>query len=431
VPLLRSPFRAYGLSNFLLPLSVSFQVRQVARSVRNLHVFERCHAILFVVNASESPPVQRRLTVVQIIPAMHSGGAEQSTLEISRALVAQGHRSVVISAGGRLVQNLLTEGSEHLQLDVGRKSVSTLGRISDLHRALRHLQPDIVHVRSRLPAWVTQWAVRGLQPLPHRVTTVHELNTPGPYSSVLTRGERVIVVSQTVRDHVLAHYPDLPVKRLRVIPRGVDPEAFPYGYRPDSEWRETFFAEFPVLSEAPLLTLPARGTRLKGHIEAIELLAALKLRGLPTRLLLLGVEETGHQAYLKTLHELARQRGVDDWLVFTPPRSDVREIYAVSDLILQLSVKPEAFGRTVLEALALCRPVLGYAHGGVGELLAELYPAGRVPALDRARLVERTAELLRLAPPILPLTRYRLADMQRATLAVYEELAAPISLAEH
>ncbi len=87
----------------------------------------------------------------------------------------------------------------------------------------------------------------------------------------------------------------------------------------------------------------------------------------------------------------------------TPPRDDVRDIFAVSALILQLSNKPESFGRTVIEALSLCRPVLGYAHGGVGELLAELYPAGRVPLGDRERLVERAAELLRLAPSIAPL----------------------------
>lgn len=90
---------------------------------------------------------------------------------------------------------------------------------------------------------------------------------------------------------------------------------------------------------------------------------------------------------------------------------------------MQLSIQPEAFGRTVIEALALCRPVLGYAHGGVGELLAELYPDGRVPVGDKTRLVERAAELLRLAPSIQPLTRFRLADMQAATLAVYEEVA--------
>ncbi|MEO6927208.1 MAG: glycosyltransferase [Rhodanobacter sp.] len=363
------------------------------------------------------------LTVIQLIPALHSGGAERSALEIARALVQAGHRSVVISAGGRLAGQLLAEGSEHVTLDVGRKSPGTLGRLGALRRVLRELKPDIVHARSRLPAWMGWWALKGMSPRPHFVTTVHGFNSPGRYSSILLRGERVIVVSQTLRDYVLSHYRWLEPGRVRVIPRGIDQDAFPYGHRPDDAWQKAFFAEFPALTGAPLLTMPARGTRLKGHHDAIELLADLKRRGIEARLLLLGVIEPGREAYVKELQELIRLRGVTSQVVLSPPRDDIRDIYAVSALVLQLSNKPETFGRTVIEALSLCRPVLGYAHGGVGELLAELYPAGRVPLGDRERLVERAAELLRVAPPIPLLQSYRLGDMQHATLALYEEVS--------
>jgi glycosyltransferase involved in cell wall biosynthesis len=365
------------------------------------------------------------LTVVQLIPALHSGGAERSALEIARALVQAGHRSVVISAGGRLVERLQAEGSEHITLDLGRKSLAALGRVGPLRRLLRELKPDIVHARSRLPAWMGWWALRGVSPRPHFVTTVHGFNSPGRYSSILLRGERVIVVSQTLRDYVLSHYRWLEPGRVRVIPRGIDQEAFPYGHRPDDAWHKAFFAEFPTLAGAPLLTMPARGTRLKGHHDAIELLANLKRRGIEARLLLLGVVEPGREAYVAELQELIRLRGVTSQVVLSPPRDDIRDIYALSALVLQLSNKPETFGRTVIEALSLCRPVLGYAHGGVGELLAELYPAGRVPLGDRERLVERAAELLRVAPPISPLQSYRLSDMQQATLALYEEVSQP------
>jgi len=364
------------------------------------------------------------LTVVQLIPALHSGGAERSALEIARTLVQAGHRSVVISAGGRLVEQLRAEGSEHITLDLGRKSLRTLGRLGALRRVLRELKPDIVHARSRLPAWLGWWAMKGMTPQPHFVTTVHGLNSPGRYSAILLRGERVIAVSQTLRDFVLSHYPWLEPARVRVIPRGIDPAAFPYGHRPDDAWQKAFFAEYPTLAGAPLLTLPARGTRLKGHHDAIELLADLKRRGIEARLLLLGVIEPGREAYVAELRELIRVRGLGLQVVLMPPRHDIRDIYAISTLVLQLSNKPESFGRTVIEALSLCRPVLGYAHGGVGELLAELYPAGRVPPGDRERLVERAAELLRVAPPIAPLQSYRLIDMQQATLALYDEVAA-------
>ena len=363
------------------------------------------------------------LTVVQLIPALHSGGAERSVLEMGQALVRAGHRSVVISAGGRLTAQLEAEGSEHITLDIGRKSLSTLGRLWRLRRILRELKPDVVHVRSRLPAWMGWWALKGMSPRPHFVTTVHGLNSPGRYSAIMLRGERIVVVSQTVRDYLISHYSKLDTTRIRIIPRGIDPEAFPYGHRPEESWQKAFFNGLPKLAGAPLLTLPGRGTRLKGHHDAIELVAELKQRGIDTRLLLLGVIEPGREAYVQELKDLIKGRGVENQVVMTPARQDVRDIYAMSALVLQLSNKPEAFGRTVVEALALCRPVLGYAHGGVGELLAELYPAGRVPPGDRERLVERAAELLRVAPPIAPLQRYRLIDMQHAALALYEEVA--------
>lgn len=366
----------------------------------------------------------RRLTVVQLIPALHSGGAERSTLEIARALVQAGHRSVVISAGGRLTTQLVADGSEHITLPIGRKSLRTLAAVGALRRTLRAINPDIVHARSRVPAWLGWWALKGMRPRPHFVTTVHGLNSPGWYSGIMLRGERVIVVSQTVRDYVLSHYRWLDPSRVRVVPRGIDPAAFPYGYRPDETWRKAFLAGYPELAGAPLLTLAARGTRLKGHHDAIGLLADLKRRGIEARLLLLGVVEPGREAYVAELRELIRRRGVISQVVLSPPRDDIRDVYAVSALVLQLSNKPESFGRTVVEALSLCRPVLGYAHGGVGELMAELYPAGRVPLGDHERLVERAAELLRVAPPIAPLHSYRLIDMQNATLALYAELAA-------
>ncbi|MGA8277906.1 MAG: glycosyltransferase [Rhodanobacteraceae bacterium] len=365
---------------------------------------------------------QRRLTVVQLIPALESGGAERSALEVAQALCAAHHRSIVVSAGGRMLPRLLEQGSEHVTLPIGHKSPGSLRHVAALRRLMVESGADIVHARSRLPAWLGRMAMTGLASPPHFLTTMHGLNAPGWYSAVMVRGERVICVSNTVRDHILHYYPRTDPNRLVLIPRGIDPTAFPFGYRPDDEWRQRFFDEFPQLGDAPLLTLPGRGTRLKGHAHAIKLLAALKARGIETRLLLLGAREVGREAYVGELERQARTLGVADDVMISPPRDDVRDVYAVSDLVLQLSDKPESFGRTVIEALALCRPVLGFAHGGVGELLAELYPAGRVPAGDDARLVERAAELLRLAPPIAPLKRYQLVDMQQATLNLYSQI---------
>ena len=217
-----------------------------------------------------------RLTVVQLLPALNSGGVERTVLEIGRALVEAGHRSIAISAGGRLIDKFLAEGSEHVPLDIGRKSLTTLRHVWTLRRLLSEIKPDIVHARSRLPAWIGWHALRGMSQAtrPHFVTTVHGLNSPGRYSAILTRGERVICVSNALRDYVMQHYPGLDPARVAVIPRGIDPVEFPRGYRASEDWRSRFFAEFPQLAGGKLLVLPGRGTRLKGHRDAVELLAA-------------------------------------------------------------------------------------------------------------------------------------------------------------
>ncbi len=372
----------------------------------------------------------RPLTVVQLLPALESGGVERSTLEIADALVRAGHRAVVVSAGGRLVPRLLETGAEHVQLDIGRKSLATLRQIGPLRELLRTLAPDIVHARSRLPAWIGWRALRGLHGpgesgnAPHFVTTVHGLNSPSRYSAIMARGERVICVSDTVRRYVLEHYPRTDPARLRVIPRGIDPAAFPRAPMPDRAARARVAALHPQLGgDGPLLLLPGRGTRLKGHADALALLAVLRAGGSDARLWMPGAREAGREDYIAELQAEAGQGGFADALAITPPTSVIVEAYAASDVVLQLSRKPEALGRTVLEALSVGRPVAGWAHGGVGELLRELQPQGAVAPFDAAALAATVRALL-AQPPRPPATiPYTLQAMQQATLAVYEELA--------
>ena len=174
--------------------------------------------------------------------------------------------------------------------------------------------------------------------------------------------------------------------------------------------------------------MPGRGTRLKGHSDALQLLARVRQAGVDARLLLLGVVEESRRPYVRELQTLARQLGVDEFVAFSVPRGDVREVYAASRLVLQLSTRPESFGRVVAEALCLGRPVLGYAHGGVGDLLRELYPAGCSPLGDLAALTERALLLLREAPEVDTARVPTVSDSQRLTLSVYAELlegAAP------
>lgn len=322
----------------------------------------------------------RPITVIQLVPRLDSGGAERSALEIADALVRAGHRSIVVSGGGRLVERLVASGSEHVALEIGRKSLGTLRHALSLRRLFAETAPDIVHARSRLPAWLGWWAVRSMSPRPRFVTTVHGRNTPGYYSAVMLRGERIICVSESLRRFVLENYPHVAATRITVIPRGVDAREFPHGYTPDAAWRERHAREFPQLATLPQLLLPARGTRLKGHHDAIRLIAELeRAHGVRVVLIAAGAREPGRERYVAELEALARELGVGDRVVLTPPRDDVRELMASAACVLQLSTQAETFGRTVIEALSLGVPVVGYAHGGVGELLDELHAAGAVP----------------------------------------------------
>ncbi len=371
----------------------------------------------------------RPVTVLLLLPALESGGVERSTLEIAEALVNAGHRALVVSAGGRLVPRLQALGATHVTMDIGRKSLVTLAQVRPLRRLIEHERIDIVHVRSRLPAWIARFALTGIPVTrrPYLVSTVHGLNSPSRYSGVMARADRVICVSGCVRDYVRTHYPAVDPTRLRVIARGIDPAAFPLRPRPDAAARAWAAAQHPALAgDAPLLLLPGRGTRLKGHADALDLLARLRADGSDARLWLPGAREAGREAYIAELEGIAAQRGIDAVVALTAPTDAIARAYAASDLVLQLSRKPEAFGRTVIEALAVGRPVLGWAHGGVGELLADLQPEGAVAPFDLLQL-HRQARLL-LEPDTAPagtmptLADFTLQAMQHATLDVYAEL---------
>jgi glycosyltransferase involved in cell wall biosynthesis len=364
--------------------------------------------------------------VVQVLPALEMGGVERGTLEVARRLVREGHRSIVISAGGRLVQQLRDEGSEHLDWDVGAKRLATLRWIPKLRRFLRRERPDVLHLRSRLPAWIAYAAWKGLPKAarPALVTTVHGFYTPGWYSSVMVRGERVIAISESVRAHALKHWPWLDPARLRVIHRGVDPAAFPYGYTPPADWLHAWCARYPQIQGKYLLTLPARLSRWKGQEDFIAVIAALRQKEIPVHGLLAGGAHPRKHHYETELREQIAAQGLENDITLLGHRSDLREIMAMSDVVLSLSREPEAFGRVTLEALSLGRPVVAYDHGGVGEQLAAILPEGRVPVGDRERVVERLQAWYRTPPQVPAGQPFTLERMLSVTLEVYQNAAA-------
>jgi len=363
------------------------------------------------------------MKVLQMIPEMESGGVERGTLELARHLGAHGHESLVISGGGKLVQQLEACGTRHLLMPVGRKRLSSLLLVPKLRRVFAAERPDILHLRSRVPAWLAFLAWRGMDPAsrPRLVTTVHGFNSVNRYSEIMTCGERVICVSESIRRHVIRHYPRASPDRLRVVHRGIDPAEYRHGYQPSAEWRESFHREFPATLGKRLITLPGRITRLKGHEDFTRILKELagdeSLHGVVA-----GGAHPRKAAYLDEIRALFAAEGLFERVTFTGGRSDLREILAISTLVLSLTTQPESFGRTTLEAIGLGVPVAGYDHGGIGEQLDLLYPAGRIQPNDPAAAVRTIRTLLENPPPVPREHPFTLRAMLEGTLAVYREL---------
>jgi glycosyltransferase involved in cell wall biosynthesis len=299
---------------------------------------------------------------------------------VGKYLVDQGHESIVISNGGRLVTQLEAEGSRHISLPVHKKRLSSLRQVKVLRRLFDAEKPDIIHLRSRVPAWLAWLAWRKMDPQtrPRLVTTVHGMYSVNFYSKIMTRGEAVICVSNSVKNYVLKNYPDVPEDKLTVIHRGVDPAMFPYGFQPSAEWLEKWRQQYPQLDSKYVISLPGRITRWKGQLDFINVIATLKAKGLPAHGLLVGEPHPKKLEFLAEVKNAIEAAGLKKDITLVGHRSDLREVMAISDVVVSCSTDPEAFGRVTLEALALGKPVAAYAHGGVAEQLDELLPDGKI-----------------------------------------------------
>ena len=365
------------------------------------------------------------MKVIQILPELNAGGVERGTLEVAARLVAEGHESIVISNGGRLVVDLERAGSRHFRMPVHRKSLASLAQVVALRKIFVRERPDIIHLRSRMPAWLAwlAWKSMDSRTRPRLVTTVHGFYSVNGYSAIMTRGEAVIAVSESVKDYILKNYPKTDSSIVRVIHRGVDEKAvYPQGFVPAAEWLEKWEAAHPTLEGRIPLLMPARLTRWKGQVDFIRLIAKLIEQGLPVHGLIVGEPHPKKLAFLDELESLADTLGVKWHISFLGHRADLREIMAVSAVVYSLSIAPEAFGRVSLEALSLGKPVVAYDHGGVGEQLRVLFPQGLVKPGDLQSAIDLTRKILKDTARPVTNQVFTLTRMLDSTLDSYRTL---------
>jgi len=361
--------------------------------------------------------------VVQALVSLGIGGSEMVAVETTEHLRAAGHKVTVLAANGPLADRVHASGADLLAWPVGRKRLGTLLYIRRLRAWLLKNQPDILHVHSRLPAWICFLALRKLpaEKRPIFITSMHGQYSVSSYSAIMARGDHVIAVSKHIREYTLKNYlpPDCP--HLYTIYGGTSRKEFPYGYRPSETWLNKTYAEFPELVGKRILLLPGRLSRYKGHATFIELLARLKFAYDDIHGVILGRAKPGSR-YINELEGLALRSGVSDNLTFCGTRTDMRDWMAASCLVFNLcSDPPEAFGRTMPEALSMGVPVIAWNHGGVKEVLREMYPFGAVQADNLSALVHKTGTFLQQAPMVAKSDAFSLQASMDQTMDLYQK----------
>ena len=375
--------------------------------------------------ASSDGPV-----VLQVVPSLVTGGAERGTIEIAAAIVADGGTAIVASEGGSMEVDLRRAGALHLKLPAASKNPIVYRNIARLEQIIAAYNVDIVHVRSRAPAWSARAAAQRAGC--HFITTFHApYNFSNAlkkrYNQIMAEGERVIAISEFIADHVREHY-NVDRTRLRVIRRGIDIARFDPD-RVSAERMIQLSTRWRLPDGVPLILMPGRLTRWKGQTVLLEALSQLK--DLDYRCVMVGSDQ-GRTAYRRELEALIARYGIASRTSIMDECNDMPAAYMLSDVVVSASTDPEGFGRIIGEAQAMGRPVVASDHGGAREqIIAErtgfLFPSG-----DAAALAAGLRKALSLAPDV----RARLHDeaiarvraefskdlMCARTLAIYREV---------
>ena len=296
------------------------------------------------------------MRIVQVIPELNEGGVERGVVELNREFVKKGIESFVISAGGN-----------HVKFDVCSKNIFTaFKRVNGLKKILKEIKPDIIHVRSRVPAWLVYFANKKLNI--KVVSTVHGFNSVGFYSSIMQKSDAVICVSNSIKEYIQKHY-QTSENKITVIPRGIDLKLFnPKNI--DKTFIENFKKEFN-LKDKFIVSSVGRVTQLKDYETFIKAILLVK-KEIPNIIgLIVGGVRSDKEDYLNSLKSLIKELNLEENIIFTGSQNKIEQIYALSDVVISSSKKPESFGRAVAEAICMNKPVIATNHGGVKDIIIE------------------------------------------------------------
>ena len=371
--------------------------------------------------------------VLQVLPELETGGVETGTIEVATALKAAGIKNFVASQGGRMVYELEKNKIGHLTLPLKSKNIFTmLSNANKLAQYIKANNINIVHARSRAPAWSAYWAAKKAGV--HFVTTFHGTYGLGPlgikklYNRVMTYGERVIAISNHIKNHILKNYPKTEESKIRLIHRCADIEKFSPSAVTQARMINKI-KEYNIADDRPVLLLPGRVTRWKGQHLLIEALHLMKNQNYYC---IIAGDAQGRQKYLDYLKKLARKYKLDDRIGFFGRYQDVPALMMVSTVVLSTAIEPEAFGRISIEGQAMGKIVIASNIGGsldtiqdgvTGKLFESNNPQSLADALDWALSLNK-AEAKKISDSAIKNVREHFTKqiMCDKTIEVYREV---------
>ena len=379
-------------------------------------------------------------TVLQIIPSLKqiNGGVERGTLDVAKELAENNFKSVIISSGGEMAEKYKYKGVDHHKIEIESKGfLNFFSSKSSLKKVLDEVQPDLVHIRSRWPAFCFSKEIKNRKiPL---VTTYHGTYSGNKnflkkkYNKVMTNGDSIITISKFIDDHVRFFFPEAR-KRLVQINRGIDTDYF--NLKSVSLVRkENILKSLSISENTHIVLLPARLTSWKGHSVAIEALNEVLKMNLDLKILMLfvGSENKGNK-FTKKIKKRIKSLSLENNIVFCGNISDMPSVYSISDIVLSTSVEPEAFGRISAEACSMTKPVIATNHGGSREIIENKVTGWLTKPNDSKELAGTIVDVLKLSQNKKDLIvnnarkriieKFSLRQMLDKTLKVYEDLIA-------
>ena len=382
-------------------------------------------------NIAPQAKESRALTILQVLPNLEGGGVERGTIEMAAAIQAAGWNSIVVSAGGKMVYELDRIGVRHITMPVHSKNPLVIRQnLRRLVKLIRAEKVDVVHARSRAPAWSAYGAARKTGA--HFVTTFHAAYTRGGmlknwYNSVMARGEKVIAISDFIANHIKENY-QVNEADIVTIARGVDCRRFNPG-AVSAERIIKMATDWALPDGVPVIMMPGRLTRLKGHTSLIEALARIPDKNF---LALFVGAGSGREAYRSELNKLVLEKGLQGKIQIKDYCSDMSAALMLADVVVSATTVPEGFGRVSVEAQAMGRPVVATAHGGSLETVVNgetgwLVPVGDLDAMAQAiktalELTPEQREVFAEKTRQFVMTNFTVEKMCDATLDVYRSV---------